>query len=448
LRQASEEVHGGKVAHDKLKARIVELVENPPEDLRLAATDAALYQTFTNKTGAFADSLRKMADADPSGFSRVLLPFIRTPSNIMKFTFERTPLAPLISQVRADMAAGGARKDLALARTSTGSAMMLAAADLTMAGAITGKGPDNPSRRSAKQRQGWQPYSVKLGDRYFAFNRMDPIGMTLGLAADAVEILQNSDGSKPKAAEEAIIATVASIANNMTSKTYLRGVSQFFEMMSNPTRFSESYVQRLLGTAIPTAVNEVARGVDPYLRETRSIMDSLRRRTPGISKELPAVRDLWGAPIEFRSGLGWAYDAVSPIYSRREKASPIDKEILRLGMNLTKPPRISSIDGITVDLVRHKGSYSRYVELAGNAIKHPAWGIGAKDFLDALVKGQHPMAEVYKLRSDGPDGSKADLIRATVQDYRNYARLQLLNEYPSIAAEISAQRVDRLHQVQ
>jgi hypothetical protein len=157
LRQASEEVHGGKVAHDKLKARIVELVENPPEDLRLAATDAALYQTFTNKTGAFADSLRKMADADPSGFSRVLLPFIRTPSNIMKFTFERTPLAPLMSQVRADMAAGGARKDLALARMSTGSAMMLAAADLTMAGAITGKGPGNPSRRSAMQRQGWQP---------------------------------------------------------------------------------------------------------------------------------------------------------------------------------------------------------------------------------------------------------------------------------------------------
>ena len=340
--------------------------------MRLAATDAALYQTFTNKTGAFADSLRKMADADPSGFSRVLLPFIRTPSNIMKFTFERTPLAPLMSQVRADMAAGGARKDLALARMATGSAMMLAAADLTMAGAITGKGPDNPSRRSAKQRQGWQPYSVKLGDRYFAFNRMDPIGMTLGLAADAVEILQNSDGSKPKAAEEAIIAGVASIANNMTSKTYLRGVSQFFEMMANPTMFSESYVQRLLGTAIPTAAAEVARGIDPYLRETRSIMDSLRRRTPGISKELPAVRDLWGQPIEFRSGLGWAYDAVSPIYSRREKASPIDKEILRLGMNITKPPRVISIDGITVDLDKHKGAYSRYVELAGNELKHPA----------------------------------------------------------------------------
>ena len=70
-------------------------------------------------------------------------------------------------------------------------------------------------------------------------------------------------------------------------------------MMSNPKRFSESYVQRLAGTAVPTGVAEVARGVDPYLRESHSIIDSIRRCTPGISKELPAVRDLWGRPSSF-----------------------------------------------------------------------------------------------------------------------------------------------------
>jgi hypothetical protein len=40
------------------------------------------------------------------------------------------------------------------------------------------------------------------------------------------------------------------------------------------------------------------------------------------------------------------------------------------------------------------------------------------------------------------------MVRATVLDYRAHARRQLLDEYPSIAAEISAQRMDRLHQVQ
>ena len=88
------------------------------------------------------------------------------------------------------------------------------------------------------------------------------------------------------------------------------------------------------------------------------------------------------------------------------------------------------------------------MELAGNELKHPAWGIDAKDNLDALINGQHPLAEVYKMRSDGPDGSKVDMIRTTVLDYRQHARRQLLDEYPSITAEISAARMDRLHQVQ
>ena len=95
-----------------------------------------------------------------------------------------------------------------------------------------------------------------------------------------------------------------------------------------------------------------------------------------------------------------------------------------------------------------QGRVFALLELAGNELKHPAWGLGAKDFLDALIKGQHPLAEVYKMRADGPDGSKADMVRATVLDYRAHARRQLLDEYPSISAEISAARMDRLHQVQ
>jgi hypothetical protein len=76
-------------------------------------------------------------------------------------------------------------------------------------------------------RQGWQPYSVKIDGRDFAYNRMDPVGMVMGLSADLVEILQNSDGANAKEVEEAMIAVTASIASNVTSKTYLRGVSEF-----------------------------------------------------------------------------------------------------------------------------------------------------------------------------------------------------------------------------
>lgn len=443
LRQANQEVAGGLIPPEALKDRIVELVENPPSSIRLAAIDQAAYQTFTSKPGPLASKLSQIANEYPA--MRIILPFIRTPANIMKYTFERTPLAPLMKQVRADIAAGGARRDLALARISTGTAIMMVAADLAMSGQITGKGPENKAQREAMVRQGWQPYSIKVDDRYFAYNRLDPLGATLGLAADMVEILANDDYGieKEKSIEELVVASSMAIANNVMSKTYLSGLSEMFEAMSDPQRYGEGFFQRLAGSVVPTGLAEVARAQDPYMREVQSMLDAVRRRTPGLSEDLPVRRNLWGEPVSYQSGLGNAYDMFSPIYSRSKRSSPIDAEILRLEANITMPPRRTSFDGVTIDLSRYPEAYSRYVELAGNALKHPAWNLGARDLLDAVVTGKHPLSQVYRIYSDGPDGGKAEYIKKVLNDYREMARGQLLEEFPDLKAEYDEKQRQR-----
>jgi hypothetical protein len=436
VRQATADVHAGLVPADGLKGRIAELIENPPESVRLAAVDQATYQTFTNAPGALTKSALKMARDVPA--MRIILPFIRTPANIMRYTFERTPLAPLMKQVRADVSAGGARRDLALARMGTGTAIMLTTADMAMSGQITGGGPASSTERQALQRTGWQPYSVKVGDRYFAYNRLDPIGMVMGLSADMVEILANGDEWKEGAeADEIAIAAVAAIGNNTMSKSYLSGLSDFFEAMSDPKRSSESYAQRLAGSLVPTGVAEIARQTDPYMHEVRSWTDAIRARTPGLSSDLPVRRDLWGRPLSYQSGMGMLYDVSSPIYSRKENPEPIDKEMLRLESTASMPRPKASFDGVTVDLTKYPGVYSRYVELAGNALKHPAWEMGAKDFLNAVVSGKHELSEVYRIRSDGPDGGKDLFIRDTIQDYQQRARAKLLEEFPDLRRDVA-----------
>src|SRR3546814_12075353 len=45
---------------------------------------------------------------------KAVLPFIRTPTNLIKFTAERSPLAPMVKEWRKDFMAGGARRDLAI----------------------------------------------------------------------------------------------------------------------------------------------------------------------------------------------------------------------------------------------------------------------------------------------------------------------------------------------
>lgn len=446
LRRATQEVNAGTIKPDQLKARIADILADPPVDIKLDAIDQATYQTFTSAPGNLTKAVTKLANAAPFP-GRLILPFIRTPGNILKYTFERTPLAPLMSHVRADIAAGGARRDIALARIATGSMMMAASADLAFSGQITGKGPADRRERQALERTGWQPYSLKVGDRYYAYNRADPIGTTLGLAADMVEILSNMDDEEALSDSE-IESTQAAIAmalaNNAMNKSYMTGMADLFTAMSDPDRYGKSYFQRLAGSAVPTGVAEVARAMDPYALEADTMMERIRSRVPGLTKNLPARRDLWGEAISYRSGLGAIYDTVSPIYSSQAKESPIDKEMIRLDAFTSMPARKTGFEGVRVNLDNYHGAYSRFVQLAGNEAKDPAWDLGAKDFLNQVVTGKHPMSQVYERFSDGPEGGKADFIRTTINRYREIAKKQLLEEFPALRADVEAKKRQQL----
>lgn len=436
LRQASSEVQAGTIPADGLKARMAELIEKPPENIRLAAVDQALYQTFTNKPGKFGQMLSRAVNEFP--MLRWLLPFVRTPVNIAHYTFVRTPLAPLFQTVRADIAAGGARRDLALSRMASGTFVMLGAMDYAMDGTITGGGPQDRGQAAAMRRAGWQPYSIRVGNRYFAYNRLDPIGMTLGLGADFAEFTMNGEWGDEDLddADEVGAAIIGSIGSNLTSKTYLRGIAEFFEFMANPQMFGESYLRRFAGSGVPTGVAEVARVQDPYLRSANDLLSAMKRRMPGLSDELPPVRDLWGRPVDFRSELGTTFDVVSPIYASSHDPEPIDEEFLRLGYFPRKPPYRTSFNGVSVNLREFPEAYSRYIELTGNELKHPTFGLGAMDLLNAVVTGNHSLSGQYQLRTDGPDGGKSVMLRELLLSYRDLARQQVLQEFPAIRLQV------------
>ncbi|MDR3357702.1 MAG: hypothetical protein LBN96_02355 [Desulfovibrio sp.] len=292
-------------------------------------------------------------------------------------------------------------------------------------------------------RMGWQPYSLKIGDRYFSYNRLDPSGSTLGIAADIAEVVTHMDHEDREVdAEEAGIYFAATIAGNVLSKSYMRGLSEIVEVAANPKMNAESFANRFAGSFVPSGIAAIAQQQDPYRLEINSMIDAMKSRVPGLSGTLPRRRDLWGRAISYRSGLGGIYDAVSPIGSRRINPEPIDREMLRNEVWVAAPKRQVAFDGVTVDLTRDefKGAYSRYAELAGNGLKHPAWGKGCMDYLNDVVTGKSEMSSVYAMRSDGPDGGKATFIRAAVSEYRDMARAKLLEEFPALRAYVEAKK--------
>lgn len=441
-RQATREASAGKIGKDEIKSRMADIIENPPDNIKISAIDHATYSTFTNTPGEFAKGWMKLCQKTPA--LRFITPFIKTPANIFNYAVaERSPLAPLFRSFREDIRAGGSRQQLAVARASTGTALMLTAGDLAFNGLITGGGPASASERQTLMRTGWQPYSVKMGDRYFSVSRLDPLGMSLGIAADLAEVVNHMDHDDREVdADEAAIYFAASIASNIMSKNYMRGASDFLEALNSPMGRAESFMNRFAGSFVPAAVAEVTRYQDPYMLEVNSMLEGMKARLPGLSSSLPARRDLWGRAIGYRSGLGSFYDAVSPIASRRENPEPIDREMLRNETYVAAPRRQAVIEGVTVDLTRaeFEDAYSRFVELAGNEAKHPAWNKGCMDYLNDVVTGKHPTSAVYQLRSDGPDGGKSDFIRSVVVQYRDLAKAQLLAEYPALRAYVNEKK--------
>lgn len=444
-RQATQDVQAGRITEDGLGGRIQEILANPPPSVTMGAQDAMKYQTFTDAPGKLANLIEQARTDFP--LVRVILPFYKIPSRILSFTFERSPLAPLMSSYRANIAAGGAREALARAQMGLGTAMMLATADAVLSGQVTGSGPPQKAQRGAMQNTGWLPYSMKVGDHWVQYNHLETVGSSMAMAADVVETMhsygQAVNGDNPDM-EKLAIATALSVAQDITSKTYLQGLSNFFQTLANPKTEGEHQAQSLSGSLVPAGVAAIDRVQDPYQRSVYSIMDAIKARTPGASQTLPPRRDVWGKPIEHASGMGTAYDMLSPFATRQPTDSPIDREITRLGANVNLPEgRTSFGQGAMVDLHKDPAMYSRYVELAGNGYKDPAWDSGAHDMLNSLVSGNHPLSAVYNMKSDGPDGGKAGMIHSILEQYRDGAKRQLLQEYPKLQEEVTQKTQDR-----
>ncbi len=409
--------------------RIADILLNPPENLKADALDAAHYMTFTNELGKIGKKFTTGVNAIPA--ARLVLPFIRTPTNIIKYTFARTPLAYMSGAIRSDIAKGGAAAAQAHARIALGSTLMLAVADMAMEGTITGRGPSDNRLRAAQMNTGWMPYSVKVGDRWYQYSRTDPIGMMMGIGADITELTANANGEE---AEMMATAAVLALANNLANKTYMTGIYDFIGAIdpSNPTNTPGKYIQDFAGSMTPFSsfLRSVSSANDTVLRETRgstygedgkvdpvatyldNMISNVRRAIPGMGEDLPPRRDLFGEPIDRASGLGWGYDFISPIASRADNPDPVTQVILDNQIRISAVPRV--IQGVSLS----GEQYSEFSRLAGQPLK---------EHLDTLVA-----TPGFQRLSDGPDGMKAEVIRDAVNTFRNRAKALMMREYPEL----------------
>lgn len=441
LRQAVREAPrraDGTADPDAVGAIMARITSDPPEAVQRAAAEEALYRTFNRelKRGTWARSLQDMRATDQPGMNlatSIVLPFVRTPINLFKYGLERTPLAPLVADARADIAAGGARRDGALARIAVGSMILAHTYQLAEQGFVTGYGPMNPAERQAWLRTGAQPYSVRIGDTWVPFNRLDPYGFILGFAADTRELMDRRDlGEREEIEMQRMIAgSVAMLSNALGERSVFRGVASLAEAIDRRQPNAENFVGQAVGSLIvPGIVNATSQALDPTMYDRGQGWIAGRLSGFGADAGIPR-RNLWGEEMT-RMGvdvLGPVGAAVSPIKPTRQGGRPVDAEMRRLGMGLLPPDANGTVVfGQAPVNVRNidPAALDQFRRWAGNELPLPAFGgKGLADALDEMVQGRGPYGAAYARASDE---GKERAIKQAAMVFRRAAREALLDD--------------------
>ncbi|RUQ75776.1 hypothetical protein [Azospirillum doebereinerae] len=395
------------------------------------ALQAAREVTFSQDLlpGTFGSSVSRVVNNHP--LLRPILPFVRTPTNIMRYVWQRTPGINLLqAQYMQDMRAGGQRAALARAKMLTGGGLWSAAYMLTVEGRLTGGGPADSDLRKRKLETGWQPYSVVTVDEkgiahYTSFKRLDPFSTFLGIAADFAEVA--GQVGERDLEETAMAATVA-LADNLNPKSYLQGLVNALNAFAQPDRKVERWWFNQAGSYVPSVVNTF-KG-DAYMREVRSTLDAIKARLPGHSENLDPQRNLLGEKIEVPTSLGPNW--LSPFAFSSWKADGVADEIARvtqINRSAFRPPNRTWGD---FDLTDYKvngkqSAYDRLQELSGTL---KIQGMTLKERLEDLVQ-----SPAYLKATDGNadyDGSRITLIRGLIGAYRKAAEGEMVREHESL----------------
>jgi hypothetical protein len=130
-------------------------------------------------------------------------------------------------------------------------------------------------------------------------------------------------------------AGFSSISRNLFSKTYLKGLADFMEVITTdePNKLNR-FINSKVGSFIPNIYTKLIN--DPFYRDVRSILDEVNKRTGTGDVELKY--DFRGQPLQIQ---GDETDRLingmfNPFAYSEQTNDPVASEILSLGVNIPK----------------------------------------------------------------------------------------------------------------
>lgn len=428
----------GKASLDDIMTMGSNYARYPTQEMLSEAKDLTENSMLLNRTplNAAIDAAKRIRpgmngiEQFGSFVTNLLTPFIRVGSNaLMNQIIRRSPLAFLDPMTRADFAAGGARRDIAVARVAMGTAligMYWNAAD-PKKNQVTGEGPDNTNKLKELEASGWSPNSIHENGRYnktsninFSLNPFDKHNNLATMVAGFREAYEK--GANQGQVGTGIKLALEAVLHNLANQTFVGDLAPAVDAVTakgtdarqKVTRFAQDEARTLM----PNITTQVAKIVDPNQHDTRAdgsiggqVAATVQSSIPGASKGVPIRYSVYGQPLKTGTSITGIHTWVDQGNGTTETHDPVEKELGRLdsliaGPLVTPVQRTIKVDGNAKKLTSTE--FEQYQQLAGRAIvetvrgemNSPSW---------ASMSDQDKVLEVRDIERDMKKAAREQL---------------------------------------
>ena len=451
-RKAFRLMKEGRLTEKDAGAFIANFVTHPTKEAQEAAFKEAQYITFQTPTGVKGDMLSIGADGVKKirklPLGRYMITFIQTPTNILRYTAERTPGLNLMTDWTTQFKMGGANADLAMAKLSIGTMFILSAGSMGYFGLGTGTNATTKNISPNKKIQS-KPYALEkaldipknaliIGDNIISYNGVDPFGQMLSQSIDIMQLGREiwENGGDKDTWTKAMIALAISVGENFFNKSYTKQSKEYFKIMSGDKDFLANLQKsgkKIFESALTPGVTRQISRWEAQLRgdddanvtsnsmEVGAFIQNLKNNTPGLGEDAPKDYDIFGAPkhtyrfirkkrkLDISEGLYKELAHLMPDIKEIRKyliLDPLKMEALKAknSKNKSLQKQLSNLPRgkITIDLNHQE--ISEYRRIAGLMVKD-----GLEKFINSKAYNNAPndyfkktliLKEVSRIRSE------------------------------------------------
>ena len=396
-------------------------------------------------------------------------PFFRTPTRLAEFSLTHTPGLNLIAvQTMSDIAAGGAKADLAVGKLVTG----LGVAGLTFYAAthgyITGAWPKDLALKERYKGTGWRPYSLynPWTGKYWSYAGIEPISTML---AGAANLAQYAPHLEDHQFNTVVQAMALSYKDGIFNNPFLQGASDISDVIESMNREDNvgkmlEWVGKRAASLVPfgalgrnlarsaSDVERETRTVDdapPELREMDTVINQFRQTVPGWSDTRPAKMNMiTGEPVPAESGwLGFAlpYQISSNANDKVLNelvalgGAGLPKEVPRvLGGNMPRDNIIVKESDIKEGVLLTDDERTEFTRLLTHAKNDEG-----RTLHQELNHQMFEDNEDYKDASKGRDGGRAQIIKQIFREFYITAEEKFKEGHPEVANVIERRQLER-----